>query len=539
MTSSNVNSTIHSEDLTPHIEWLQHFEVTHGRPLRVLHVGNIANNGYLNAKFLRRYGVEADVVSRDYYHVMATPEWEDLEIQFDYGDDDSPRFDGRDLGAYVRPHWFVSGPLALCPRMLKQRGKHAQPRRLRYGFDRVWSCAAALLGKRICLAFTLLTMAPRSFVLIAARRVLPILRVNRLLKLVFRSLKGLSATSADRILIRVKHFRSWHNSPEVAKAIRLFDLYFPARLDRLTASEVEYYLTATPLFRKMFADYDIIQCYATEPLHAFLADTKPYIAFEHGTLRDFTTTDNSISRMTSLGYRHARHTFVTNGDCLEYAKKIGLTRFSPIAHPIDVEQHRANFGEDIARIRSDLDADVILFCPIRHDYKVKGTDVHLQALPIIKAALKRSVRLVLIGWGQQVDESRRMLSKMDCGEDVVWKSPMSRITMIKYIRAADVVLDQMALPHFGSTAPQCLAAGVPVISSYDPKSTSWMFAEPAPILRAFSPEEVAQSVVRALDKKWRAGYENSARAWIDRFHSPDKIVTEHLSVYREALDNVG
>src|SRR5437870_3319428 len=61
-------------------DWVRSFELRNGRKLRVLHVGNIANNAYLNAKFLRRAGVEADVLAYNYYHVMGTPEWEELSI---------------------------------------------------------------------------------------------------------------------------------------------------------------------------------------------------------------------------------------------------------------------------------------------------------------------------------------------------------------------------------------------------------------------------------------------------------------------------
>src|SRR5437868_5798977 len=94
--------------------WLRVFELLHGRKLRVLHIGNIANNGYLVAKFLRRVGVEADVLSYDYYHVMGTPEWEELLVRHDYGDDNRPQFSSKDVRDYQRPRWFVAGPLILC-----------------------------------------------------------------------------------------------------------------------------------------------------------------------------------------------------------------------------------------------------------------------------------------------------------------------------------------------------------------------------------------------------------------------------------------
>lgn len=43
--------------------------------MRVLHVGNIAKNAYHNAEFLRRRGVEADVLCYDYPPIMGQPEW--------------------------------------------------------------------------------------------------------------------------------------------------------------------------------------------------------------------------------------------------------------------------------------------------------------------------------------------------------------------------------------------------------------------------------------------------------------------------------
>lgn len=81
--------------------------------MRLLHLGNIANNAYNNAKLLRRAGVEADVLVYDYDHVMGHPEWEDATIDVDLPE----RFtDWRniDLGGFERPSWFRE--VALRPR---------------------------------------------------------------------------------------------------------------------------------------------------------------------------------------------------------------------------------------------------------------------------------------------------------------------------------------------------------------------------------------------------------------------------------------
>src|SRR5262245_29993303 len=79
---------------------------------RILHLGNILNNGYLNAKFQRRRGWAADSVTVDYRHVQAQPEWEEVAIinpdlaQFD------PDWSTIDLGGYQRVSWFHDVPQA-------------------------------------------------------------------------------------------------------------------------------------------------------------------------------------------------------------------------------------------------------------------------------------------------------------------------------------------------------------------------------------------------------------------------------------------
>jgi len=94
-------------------DWLDEFERKTGRPLRVLHVGNIANNAFINAKLMRKIGVHADVVCADYYHIMGTPEWEEAEFKGDYGDPYFPDW-WRAVRGYLRPSWFFQGPRRLC-----------------------------------------------------------------------------------------------------------------------------------------------------------------------------------------------------------------------------------------------------------------------------------------------------------------------------------------------------------------------------------------------------------------------------------------
>jgi glycosyltransferase involved in cell wall biosynthesis len=94
--------------------WLDDLEQELGRPLRVLHMGNVANNAYLNAKIMRAAGIDADALAYDYYHVMGTPEWEDANYDGNIGDPFFPDWWRAKLNGFERPGWFIQGPKAMC-----------------------------------------------------------------------------------------------------------------------------------------------------------------------------------------------------------------------------------------------------------------------------------------------------------------------------------------------------------------------------------------------------------------------------------------
>ena len=104
--------------MSPGHAWLADFERSAGRPLRVPHIGNIANNAYNNALIQRQRGIDAYVLSFDYYHIMATPEWEDADFSGDIGDDFFPDWWAVDLKGFERPRWFIAAPLDISIRYL-------------------------------------------------------------------------------------------------------------------------------------------------------------------------------------------------------------------------------------------------------------------------------------------------------------------------------------------------------------------------------------------------------------------------------------
>jgi hypothetical protein len=72
--------------------------------------------------------------------------------------------------------------------------------------------------------------------------------------------------------------------------------------------------------------------------------------------------------------------------------------------------------------------------------------------------------------------------------------------------------------------------------SYKPESTAWIVSQPAPILPAFTPEEVCKAVATALDPKWLKTFGPRAMQWIDEQHSVSRLLNDQLCIYRKLLD---
>jgi glycosyltransferase involved in cell wall biosynthesis len=559
--------------------WLHDFERRHGRPLRVLHVGNIANNAYLNAKFLNKAGVHCDVMCFDYYHIMGCPEWEDVDFDEVPSDQFQPDWTTVGLGGYERPRWFAQGPQGLCIDYLLARVRGFQSLTNRLWQDLGYSNRTRVRPHRKALSTRwaelrievmrllwaaswpeklsqrLEQIALAELRLDRLRRLIPpplerMIRASSSLQRVLRWISGIltagfntvvrTISCVARVLFKVMYGyrvpKSDDNYATATGLVQRFRTLFPDRSDMLSTQDVAPFQMLAPLWKELFSQYDIVQAYAVDPIYPLITGVRPYVCFEHGTLRDFTMGDDPLHRLTALAYREADHVFVTNGDCLAHAERLGIPSYSPMIHPVDIEQHERVDEKALSGLRAEFSAEVLLFCPIRHDWSVKGTDVHIRALPLIRTRVQGQVILVMANWGNQVKDSAALARELGCESNIVWMPPFNRERMVKLLQAADVVLDQMALPHFGGTAPQALAAGTPVIMSYEPESTKWIVDEPAPILAAFSPEEVAAAVEQALDPEWRRSFKKRARAWTHRHHSPARVVRDHLTVYRNLIE---
>jgi glycosyltransferase involved in cell wall biosynthesis len=581
------------------VEWLGRFREAHSRSPRVLHIGNIANNAYNNAKIMNAAGLDCDVLCFNSYHVMGTPEWDDADLRATPEDQFNP--DWRQVVRFARPRWFAQGDLHTCLSYLlaRRKGNALEASLLWYRLsveakfhpgdrfvDRVggWHArlaerlAGSLAGglARLRSAVRRLVLEPGGITPARAR--------------VLLSPTQLAWAIRGRL---TKGRRARHRVPDPAPASPMVELAagghpgadaartapqalsanltgagtgirvdatglscaeisdrwrreFPDRKDVLAAEETAPYRSPSHLWDALFDHYDIIQGYSTDPIRPFLAGRR-YFAFEHGTLRHIPLQPDVQGRITCLGYRFAEHVFVTNFDCHQNAEWLAPGRFSLINHPMDEDQAIGIRGHD--RLRAELcralEADVLFFFPTRHDwvpgtgYADKANDSFLEAFVKLRAQGLR-VGLVLCEWGANVEQSKSLLSRSGFDSHAHWTAPMAIVQFMRTARASDFVVDQFKLGAMGGIAVRAMMAGVPVISHLDEQEVRRHYPELPPIVNCRTTEEIIDRVRPLLDQpEERRRLGDESRAWIDRHHAKRTALNIQVHRYRDFLDSRG
>lgn len=433
--------------------------------LRVLHVGNIANNAYVNAKLLRRAGVEADALC-DEWRIFCQPEWEDAELEGVFDADERLRPGAAD--GWRKPDWALR-PSAPGP----------DSRRARWASEQL-----------------------------------------RLLKDLPRLARRRRELASDYAPLR----------PTLGGDLGVLDLVrvsmWKQGLERQVGS-----LSA------LFGGYDVVQLNGAYPAFIPLGLPRiPYVAFEHGTMRELPFEDTSRGRLLALGYRQSAKVIITNPDVVAQARRLGVENYVFVPHPLDEEKYRPG----PSKLRAELEAegvDFVLLCPSRHDWDIKGSDRMLRAFAEFVRADRPRALLILNEWGTELGRSRALIEELGIGRNVCWLRPLPKLRLIDAYRAADVVLDQFLIGTFGAVAPEAMACGTPVVMAFDSEIHRWCFSELPPVVDARTPEQIYSALRRlAEDDGERARLAQLGREWIERHHGWRLVADRHIKIYDEVLE---
>jgi glycosyltransferase involved in cell wall biosynthesis len=488
---------------------------------RVLHLGNILNNGYLNAKFLRRRNWAADSVTVDYRHVQAQPEWEEVAIIDPKLDQFEPDWTSLDLDGYTRVGWFHDPKLAeisgLAAAIATARELGQDPAPVPGNTRPPWTAG-----------------------------IRPLLR---------STLERVGLLTAGRAAVRNARVLGEKLDSEGVgqKLVAEFAAVYPD-MKGLTLQDVIDIKERSVAHAPLFSLYPLVQAYSLDPIYVMINDpSQPFICFEHGTMREFPFEDSARGRLYSLALTKAERVFITNADCNRSAERLGLTNYTFVPHPVDEELYRPRTSPLTERLRRAHDVDYVFVAPARHHWKhcppglenswFKRNDILIRGLgrffhshPAVKALV------VFFEWGQEVELSKQLIAECGFSDRVRWEPIASKPVMVDYYNAADVVFDQFndGIGTFGTVVPESLACGKPVLLNYKKELHRWCFNELPPALNAAAPEQIEEHVVRLLgDEAARLDLGRKGRDWFIRNHSSSFTAQRMIDVYCDISDRHG
>jgi hypothetical protein len=579
--------------------WLEEFTCRRGRPLRVLHIGNIANNAYNNACIQRSYGIAADVVSYDSRHVTATPEWEDADVAGDV-DPDLPDWWAVDLGDWRRPRWFVDGPLLACLSYLRCRhaGHEEKAHRVRTSLildywkmladdavrrggqraggplagsalttsralGHVPSGATGGPPPREALAAWLAAAASEDALRRHRARLLtdvlaPALRRARgprhasapSPRALWQAMRSALAGSGGMLLFALTRPLTSSAAPAAkANAVReradrlraLHRAHLPEARARDVEDDVAWARGLAGPWADVLGHYDVVQGYATDGVIPLFHGVASFTAYEHGTIRSIPFEDDTRGRLCNLTYRCAPRIFVTNTDVLPSVARLGIRagRVVRLPHAIDDRKLRA-FRDAHAHLEPPVGPPVFV-SPTRHhwargtDSWLKGNDVFLRAAGRLAAA-GRAFSVVLVAWGAEVDDSKALIDELGLSDRVRWVPMMSKRRLWAAYCRAHAVVDQFAIPALGGVGIEALALGRRLITRVDEPTLADFFGACPPVLNAATVAEVERAMRGVLDDPAdHRGLGTAGRVWIETYHSAARIMALQLGAYRDLV----
>jgi len=466
--------------------------------MRVLHLGNIAGNGYQNAKFQRRKGIEAFVLSYNYRYCIGQPEWEDGDFDGPIDNPDDPDWACANLRPFERPPWFDDQTRLDISFQLDEAIFHLVRRQPSWLRRKLYGLLDLVSGG----------WHPRARESLATR-------FDRL----YRTVDWVCMDPAVRRVV---------DACLAMQAER-----YRTATEALRPSDVMTFLRESRDFRRLLTGYDVIQAYSTDVIHAMLAmGSRPFTAFDHGNMRDIPWEGTPRGRMLALAYHAAGWCFLTNPDTISTARRIGLERLSFLPHPVDDELFQPGPSALRDRIRSERNCESIFFAPARHHWGLKGNDLMIRAF---SRAGRRAV-LLFCDWGEDVARSKALVESLGLQERVVWLPPLGKRKLREYYNASDLVLDQFKLGVFGSTVPEVMACARPVALFFNRSEHEWCFEEMPPVVNAGTEDELVEAM-RGIgsDPRLQESIGTSSLGWFKKWHNWERVADQQIAKYQEVL----
>ena len=130
---------------------------------------------------------------------------------------------------------------------------------------------------------------------------------------------------------------------------------------------------------------------------------------------------------------------------------------------LDEETYRpAMPGAVRAEWEREIGGDFFVLTSMRIDQQWKGAHHALDGFAKFAANVP-GARLVVLGWGVDLEAAKATLEERNISDRVLALPIAGKRRLVKYLQAADVVIEQFVLGYYGGSGLEAMACGKPVI----------------------------------------------------------------------------
>ena len=504
-----------------------------GRPLKVLHFGNIANNAYNNAKVQRARGIDAHVVAPDYYHIMGCPEWEDAGIEGDIADPFYPDFWSVNTNGFERPDWFVQGPAHLCRSyLLHAAAGNESAKQLYWRYLQAYRYSLVKPHIRKLIKSSDMTKAHFKRLALFVERLANGILNTATVSLADTFRADMQADQAMRDLER--------NGAQEKPVGDLSIEEFRAKYDVSEADYNAFSVTARH-WQPLFRHYDIIQSYSTDPIWPFLSQLENYVAYEHGTIREIPFQDDPVGRLSKRAYLAAPAVFITNVDNIKAADRLGLTEEQRHYLPHAFDCRKLLAYAQTCGVTYDANAPKQIFMPSRQHWVdgdpnwAKGNDNVIRAAKLLKDR-GFAPAIKFIEWGNDVEASKQLIAQLGVEELITWSPMLNKQQLWEEYLRSTAVIDQFLLPGISGVSFEAMTLGIPVITHDEGDLNERFFSKAPPLLAASNPEQVADRISKLMTvDEFRITTGRDSARWILDYHAPERIFDIQINAFMKML----
>jgi glycosyltransferase involved in cell wall biosynthesis len=286
----------------------------------------------------------------------------------------------------------------------------------------------------------------------------------------------------------------------------------------------------------MMREYDVVETHVPFSIYSQFCGV-PYVAYDAGWIRYFPYRRDIRDRLARRGYRKAKSIIITNPDTFEISDSLPYLDkkkifFSPFA--IDTEKYRPMNAKELRSMYAK-EGETLLFSPSRQIWKEKGNDKMIRAFARFAKQVPAS-KFIMVAWSDDEQNSKSLAQSLGISDKIIWIKPVPKNQLILYYNAADIILDQFVLGSWGTSTPEAMACGKPVLMFYKKDYIMRAFGKEPPILSSISDDDIYSNLLKiAKDPELAVDMGSKSREWIIETHSSRVVALRHLEILQKSV----